>query len=212
MNVYEMAKFLQESMQFYTPYDYSSEDKRAKKHPGRTKHIRDVAYGQIFKSSEGQSNFIPIGLDSYAFDIGNDEAEEKYPYYHILEDAQVIKKRQRGTTTSKGSQANVPARQRDYGKVIARYSKDKNGKIKVNYSQEYRKNVRGSRTKVKETAYGLNANNGTAYVNRHYHWIEKALEQNVIDKFTLQFGLKRKRTQIDFENELVEMDISKLFE
>ena len=54
----------------------------------------------------------------YIFEIGNDYAEENYPYYHILEDAEVIRKRGRGTSKSKGSQAQIEKlSQRDYGPV-----------------------------------------------------------------------------------------------
>ena len=33
------------------------------------------------------------------FDIGNEYAEREYPYYHILEDAPVIRKKGKGTET-----------------------------------------------------------------------------------------------------------------
>lgn len=205
MDTFEMAKFLQETMQFYTPYDYSSEEKRAKKHPNRTKHIRDVAYGQVFKTESLGGEFIPLGLGGYAFDIGNEEAEQDYPYYHILEDTQVIRRKDMGTTRSKGSQASIPARQRDYGKVVVSYKRDSNGKLTKTYSQEYRKgNVRGVRSSVRETAFGLKAKDSNAYVNKHYHWIEKALEEKVLDLFASQFGLKIKRTQIDNEYDVVD--------
>lgn len=69
------------------------------KHGEFNEEIRDVA----FKNNQT----IVVSENEYTFDIGNEYAEEHYPYYHILEDAPYIRKRDRGTAKTRGSQAKV---------------------------------------------------------------------------------------------------------
>lgn len=217
VDLQEMAQYLYEEMQKGIPYDKSPNYIRNVKHKGRNEHIRNVAI----------TNAIPLGsTGNYVFDIGNDYAEMNYPYYHILEDAEVIHKRDRGTPSSKGSQnAYSPImKNRDYGK----WSGSKNQKINKNTGevtfsksvyQEYRKNVRGSRSRVGsatdyrymgvfivdgKTKYSVRNSKSNLYVNRHYHYIERTLD-TLVDTFATQFGLKRKRTQIDLSEEMKEV-------
>lgn len=148
-----------------------------------------------------------MNLQKFYFDLGSDRLERIYPYYHILEDSEVIHKRNMGTKTSKGSQANVDDKgKRDYGKVEHKVLFTK-GSGKSYYYQEYRKNVRGKRTALKKETFRIVDDNGevktvekvvgtksgTTYVNKHYHYIERNLEDFIIPTLVETFQLKRLR-------------------
>lgn len=156
------------------------------KHPNAPLHIKDVAFMDLPMS---------ISDDQIVFDIGSAESEAKYPYYHILEDSQVIRVRGKGTKTSKGSQDKISDKQaRDYGRV------NWNGKT---FTQEYKKNVRGVRSKIgKSRQYFVDSDGqvfrinekSNSYVNRHYHYIERTLDETL--PFVAQeFNLKPLRVQ-----------------
>ena len=156
------------------------------KHPNRKGHARDYAFKNL-----------PMihTQDTITFDIGSPNAELNYPHYHILEDAEVIRIRGKGTKTSKGSQDKISDKKaRDYGRVSW------NGKT---YTQEYKKNVRGIRSKTgKAKQYFVDSNgvahviNETAssYVNIHYHYIERTLNAT-LSFIANEMGLKMLRTQ-----------------
>jgi hypothetical protein len=94
------------------------------------------------------------------FELGNEQAEEKAPRYHILENAKIIRKRGRGTPSSKGSQANVfPKNKRDYGIQEFDY-------VKKKLVQEYS-------DKPSDTSGGK----ANYYENIHYKYIDRILEQ-----------------------------------
>lgn len=148
-----------------------------------------------------------LGLNEFYFDLGSERLEAIYPYYHILEDAEVIHKKGKGTKTSKGSQASIGKRsKRDYGRVEHKVV-FKDGKGKTTYYQEYRKNVRGKRSALKKATFRIVNDDGeieyvervigtkssTTYVNKHYHYIENNLEEWIIPSLTSAFHLKRKR-------------------
>lgn len=176
------------------------------KHPNAPDHIKDVAFWNLPMS---------ISDDQIVFDIGSAEAEAKYPYYHILEDSQVIRVRGKSTKSSRGSQVNLTDEQlkakrrgmpeskyttlseraaRDFGKV------NWNGKT---FTQEYKKNVRGVRSKIgKSRQYFVDSDGqvfrinekSNSYVNRHYHYIERTLDETL--PFVAQeFNLKPLRVQ-----------------
>lgn len=153
------------------------------KHKNRPRHIRDVAF---------MENGIQVLSDNMVvFEIGNEVAERDYPYYHILEDAPVIRKRGRGTEKTKGSQALVSdMSKRDYAIV------NFNGKT---FSKEYERNVRGARNSIvnRSTRFvnGVKINqNASSYQNVHYKYIEKML--NVINPLLAEeFNMKLGRTQ-----------------
>lgn len=108
----------------YNNFPYESDALKMIKHAKTPLHIRDIALGALSMEN-----------DMCVFEIGNDYAEEYYPYYHILEDAEVIRKKGKGTTKSRGSQALVQKlSDRDYARVSF------NGKT---YSREYQRNTRG---------------------------------------------------------------------
>lgn len=165
--------------------------------------------GDMVDKSLGKNDIIPLGLDGYYFEIGNETAEKEAPHYHILEDSQVITKRGRGTKSSKGSQAFIQDKgKRDYG--IAQFKYDKyNEKKKHTPYYEYKKNVRGERSRIGGTQTKIVDSNGrTTYINResntylniHYKYIEKILEMQ-LPLLAQEFGLRTQRTSIDYEQE-----------
>lgn len=168
------------------PYMKNEElDKR--KHPNRVPlHLQDAVF-----------NNLPVvrNENTLVFDIGNPMLESSHPYYHILEDSEVIQVRGKGTKKSKGSQEQISDKSaRDYGIV------NWNGKT---FTQEYRKNVRGARSRASKGRQVIVDSNGvvtkinqnaTYYTNVHYHYLEKAI-QNAIPELCAQFGLRAKRVQ-----------------
>lgn len=158
----------------------------AQKHPNRPEHIKDVA----FKNNPT----MVISDNMIVFEIGNEYAEKLYPYYHILEDSPVIRKRGKADKYTKGSQDNVKdLSKRDYGIISF------NGKV---YTKEYQKNVRGIRKKVIENA---NSEKSKNYVNKQYRYLEKMADE--INPFLAQdysmeyVGIKREGLKVDFEEQ-----------
>lgn len=179
----------------YDNFPYESDEIKAIKHAKIPLHIRDIALGLTYMSN-GQM----------IFEIGNDYAEEYYPYYHILEDAEVIRKKGRGTKLSKGSQAEITKlSDRDYGRISF------NGKT---FSREYQKNVRGARSRVEKATYNIVGSDGRVYkVNKdanyykniHFHYIERILN-NTLPWIAQANGVRMGRTEIssleiDYENQ-----------
>lgn len=183
---FSLSNFVNEIRQnIYDNFPYESDDIKMMKHLKRPLHIRDVALGLPYMSG-----------NMYIFEIGNDYAEENYPYYHILEDAEVIRKRGRGISKSKGSQAQIEKlSQRDYGKISF------NGKT---YSKEYQRNVRGQRSLADKgtirvvgadgVVYRINKD-ANYYKNKHYHYIERILN-NTLPWIAQANGLRIGRTEM----------------
>lgn len=210
-NVKDFTTKLKDKLYQYMPYESSIQEER--KHKNRRGHFRDLG----FKNNPT----IPLGTNSYYFELGNQLVEEKYPQYHILEDAEVIYKRGKGTETSKGSQASITnLGSRDYGIANIRVAKNKKGKTVSILTQEYRKNVRGQRSRAnKATRYITDYNgrlyqinrNSRYYKNEHYHYIEEILDgkYDILSDIAREFNLKRKRTQISSsiaDNDVVNND------
>lgn len=170
-------------------------------HANRNFHMRDLALGQ--------NNVIPVGLNSMYFEIGNDIAEAKAPYYHILEDAQVIRKAGYGTQKSKGSQAFIQDKgKRDYGQATFTITNNSKGQ-RINPYYEYRRNVRGKRSLVGNSTRKVIDENGVVtkinreskyYFNIHYNYIERGLE-TITNLLAHQFDMKLQRTKIDYSEE-----------
>lgn len=153
------------------------------KHPKRKPlHLRDAF---------NDSAIININGDNIrTFDFGSSGLEQTHPYYHILENTPVIRKRDKGTTKTKGSQAKVEKDKRDYEKVSW------NGKA---FTKEYNKNVRGKRNRITKVSHWTEDYAGrsvfvnreaNAYLNKHYHYIENILDGSVVDLLALEFGMK----------------------
>lgn len=189
----------------YERMPLSSEEEHARKHPNRNFHMRDLALGN--------NVVIPLGTDSQYFEIGNDDSEEKAPYYHILQDAQVIRKAGQGTKKTKGSQAYVKdPRKRDYGQVTYKVSTSKTGRKRVQAYYEYRRNVRGKRSLIgKATRKFVNENGEVVTLNReskyyaniHFDYIGRNLDDIVkilAQEFNLRLGYKNlSKTNYDEE-------------
>ena len=178
--------------ELYNRFPYENDEVKMMKHLKTPLHIRDIAL--TLPSVDG---------DKIIFDIGNDYAEQYYPYYHILQDSEVIRKRGRGTDKSRGSQAQITKlSERDYAKISW------NGKT---YKREYQKNVRGQRSLAAKGTIKVVGGDGKAYYvnkdanyyyNKHYHYIEKTLDY-VLPWIAPAFGLSMQRTKItDLEDDV----------
>lgn len=195
------GKELQERLSWAIPYP-PNEDRDEQKHKNRNpRHLQDEVRQEFL------SNYEILNANQQAFNLGSERLEIIYPHYHILEDAEVIHKKDRGTKSSKGSQASMSAKDRDYGTLVMKYNKNKG---KWNMSQEYRKNVRGKRSALKKATVKVVKDNGvveereivagnksaTAYPNVHYHYIEKALDNGIVMSLATIFNLQVKRKKI----------------
>lgn len=170
----------------YESFPYGEDVSR--KPRDRKQHIRDVAF---------MNNKVTFGDNIALFDIGNALSEENYPYYHILQNAPYIRKRGRATEKSRGSQAKVEKlSERNYNVVSF------NGKT---YSREYSRNVRGKRNRLNSVSRWVVDASGNkvfinreanSYLNNHYQYIERMMNQIILDKLALEFGLTRRRTQL----------------
>ena len=180
---YEIGKGMETD---YAQYQATKSSARSK-HPNRNPtHLRDVARQCLDITTTMTDNMI-------TFDYGNAVMESNYPHYHILENTQVIRKRGKGTLKSKGSEDMYKIKaQRDYERVIW------NGKT---FTKEYRKNVRGIRSRVdKVSHWGIVDGQGkwlnkdsNSYLNVHYHYIEDILDNDVVYRLASEFGLKSMR-------------------
>lgn len=173
-----------------TAFGKSRKQSDRAKHPNRyPTHLKEVAQ-QCFESST------IVGDSTITFDYGNVVMESNYPHYHILENTQVIRKRGKGTTKSKGSEDMYKIKaHRDYERVYW------NGKT---FTKEYARNVRGSRNRMgKVSHWGIGENltsewqNGdsNSYWNVHYRYIENILDNDVIFKLADTYGLKVARKE-----------------
>lgn len=162
---FELGAFVEElRREMYSRFPYENDYLNQRKHPNTPEHIRDVAFMNLP---------VTINMNTRTFDIGSYMSEAKYPYYHILQDAPVIRKKGRGTDKTKGSQRMVENKGlRDYGRVSF------NGKT---YSKEYAKNVRGARKSVIERATYFSDGKrmkarSLSYRNIHYKYIDNILD------------------------------------
>lgn len=157
-------------------FPYENDRIKKRKHKNTLLHIVDVAFRRNPTRANGDERY---------FEIGNQNAEAKYPYYHILQDAPVIRKKGKADKGTKGSQASVAdLGLRDYNKITY------DGK---RYKREYEKNIRGSRRSVVDNATqwvdGVKINRGSnSYKNIHYKYIDNMLPE-VCQAVAGQFGL-----------------------
>lgn len=173
------------------PY-MNDEELDSKKHPKRNPlHLKDAVFDNLLTIPSENGNVI-------TFDIGNEVLETTHPYYHILQDSEVIRKKWRGTTKSKGSQDKIKdLGKRDYGRVSW------NGKT---YTKEYSRNVRGSRSRVGRATqvyrivddegivYSTKANpNADYYANVHYKYLDRMFDEGgIAQTLANDFGLRIK--------------------
>lgn len=170
------------------PYDDGSKYKRNPNKP----HMKDLMFGK-----GGDLGIFPLGDGGYYFEIGNEEAEEKAPQYHILEDAKVIRRPYRGTKISKGSQANIKDKaKRDYGGYIVRGGTQKTTRGSIETFQEYRQNMsrnffgmaEKSREQIERMKYSYVYNRNWR-PNIHWQYIERILSQ-LVPQLASEVGAK----------------------
>ena len=158
------------------------------KHKGRNPlHLKTITRHCINETTMQSDNII-------TFDIGNQQMETTHPYYHILEDAPYIRKKDRSTAKTRGSQDEIEISKRDYGRVTW------NGKT---FTREYSRNVRGSRNRS-ENKNISRWNNGdfinmkaNTYLNVHYRYIERILDSGILSLLASEQGLKLKARKED---------------
>lgn len=171
----------------YVLFPYENDSVNKKKHKNRQGHIADIAFKNLPVLAEN--------VDIRSFNIGSDYAEQNYPYYHILQQAPTIRKKGRGTDKSKTNQRYVQdLSKRDYEQVYW------NGKTFV---KEYQKNIRGSRSQTLNKATHYEVKNGrivkvnknaNSYVNIHYQYIDKMLD-DIAPRIAYEFDMKLGRKQ-----------------
>ena len=190
-NIDSFTERLLELLRDNVPYE--NPDLSKSKHPNRNgKQLRDLF------DPKGGSAFntgIIMNIDTRMFDIGGPMAEATMPHYHILQQVEVIRKRNQGTKSTKGSQEKVEPTMRDYERVSW------NGKT---FSKEYSKNVRGSRSKAERIkapklryTYGYyedKRNVSGSYINIHYQYIDRILDA-VVPYLAQEYNLRAKRKQ-----------------
>ena len=180
----DLLEMILDSNQF--PFMRDEELDKAKHSKREPLHLREAIKN---------TTVIAESADTGMFDIGSEQLERTHPYYHILENSPVIRKRDRATKKTKGSQAAIEdVGKRDYEKVSW------NGKT---FTKEYSRNVRGSRKRITSVSHWTEDYGGrdvfvnreaNAYLNTHYKYIEEILNGSVLDKIAMKYGLKRKRT------------------
>lgn len=176
---------------------YETEESYDKRHKNRNgKRLKDLfSTNSLQKSDQNAFNTtISQNINTRTVDVGGPMAEAIMPQYHILQQAQVIHKRGRATTKSKGSQDKVKPMERDYEKVTW------NGKT---FTKEYDKNVRGSRNRAEKLLspklrytndkYQIDDRyNQNVYVNTHYKYIDRILD-TITPWLAGEYGLKLSR-------------------
>lgn len=183
---YEIGKESNFGLSQYSNYK-ANKQKDSSKHSNRNPtHLKDATKQCLNSTTVSSENTI-------TFDYGNEELERNYPHYHILEDAYSIRKRGRATTKTKGTQDMIKEKEkRDYNYVYW------NGKI---FTKEYSRNVRGARNRLNTISHwsivdgqGRWLNESSrSYLNVHYKYIEHILNEDVVQKLCMEFGLKVKR-------------------
>ena len=167
------------------PYMKDSETDRAK-HPKRQPlHLKDAIRNNKMTFDGGEN--------TSGFEIGSDILENTHPYYHILQQAPVIRKAGKGTKKTKGSQANIADKgKRDYEQVSF------GGKFGGKLFKEYEKNVRGERNRLNQVSHWKDNNfinkDSNAYINTHYKYIDKILDY-IMPIIAIEYRLKMLRKQ-----------------
>lgn len=167
---------------------WGSSQKDSDKHKGREPLKLNVAVTNCMQSTT------MIAETNASFDIGSEQIERSHPYYHILENSPVIRKKNQGTEKSLGSQAKIEnVGQRDYERVSF------NGKT---FTKEYARNVRGQRNRINNVSHYITDSRGntkmvnreaSAYQNVHYMYIERILDSGIMEVLATEFGMKLKR-------------------
>ena len=181
-NIRDFVNNMRERM--YNLFPYESDFVNYLKHiqdnkNPKPKHIRDVAFMQ------NPVQFITDDL--IIFEIGNEESERDYPYYHILEEAPVIRIKGYGTKKTKGSQENIKNKSnRDYNVV-------KNARNWVVGLREQDKKVINPDTGLVFNRHRENTQSNS-YKNYWYQYIETILS-SVTSSLAIDYNMKLGRTK-----------------
>ncbi len=172
----------------YYENEWGSRQLNSEKHKGRQPLKLKTAVIQCIADTTMKEQ------DTITFDIGSESLERMHPYYHILEDAPVIRKKNKGTEKSLGSQAKIEdVGKRDYGKVSF------NGKT---FSKEYSRNVRDSRNRLDSIDHYITDSRGhvkrvnresNSYQNVHYRYIERILDSGILEVLANENDMKLMR-------------------
>lgn len=160
-------------------YKQTDEEKHGNRQP---LHLKEAATNCLRETTTTTDNMV-------TFDYGNEKMEETHPYYHILQQAPYIRKRNQATNFSRGSEYRKNNATKDYEKVSW------NGKT---FTKEYSKNVRGQRDRIKNASHWAvvdgkpryeNADS-KVYRNVHYQYIDNILDSDVAYRLASEYGLK----------------------
>lgn len=182
IDLFSQSKLMPDMGGEYTDkHGYTQKDEYKHKNRPTPRDLRS----QVNKS---MNSTMVLAETNCAFDLGNDLMEANFPYYHILQQAPIIRKRGKATEKTKGSQGKVKdLSKRDYERVHW------NGKT---FTKEYSKNVRGSRINYSKVMFyaGNGYVNSTAkqYLNVHYEYIDKICDE-IAPKLAEMFGMKLMR-------------------
>lgn len=172
----------------YYVNEWGNRQLNSEKHKGRTPLELKKAVNQCMNDTTLNEQ------DTVSFNIGNEQMEKTHPYYHILENSPIIRKRGKGTDKTKGSQAKVQdVSKRDYERV------EWNGKT---FNKEYARNVRGKRNRLDNVSHFITDSRGNrkminresnSYQNVHYMYIERILDSGILNTIAEEQGLKLMR-------------------
>lgn len=168
-------------------YGYTQMDSTKHKKRPEPRDLRS----QIYSSMNTSMGLTIDAAGSVSFNLGSEYMELYFPYYHILQQALVIRKKGKGTKKTKGSQMYEKDKgKRDYEQAYW------NGKT---FSKEYSRNVRGSRLNLNNTSMHIDGQflnmDQNQYLNMHYKYIDNILDNDVVDQLAIYFGLRKARTQ-----------------
>lgn len=166
---------------YVNKYGHSQKDSTKHKNRPQPRDLKSQITNCMISTKTGTENM-------RTFDIGNEQMERDFPYYHILQQAPVIHKKDKGTTQSKGSQMfEKDVSKRDYELVHW------NGKT---FTKEYQKNVRGKRLNLDKvtrregnTFYNVESKQ---YLNVHYRYIDRICDE-IVPVIASEFGMKTSR-------------------
>ena len=162
----------------YTQLDSSKHKKRPEPRDLKT---------QIERSMNTTMEMDLTGSGVVSFNIGNEFMEINFPYYHILQQAPTIHKKNKGTNKSKGSQMFVKDKGARNYEIVSWGGKT--------FTKEYEKNVRGSRVNLSKATHKVDGEfkniDSNIYLNTHYKYIDNIINQDVVDQLALTFGMKK---------------------
>lgn len=166
--------------------EWGNRQSNAEKHKGREPLKLKIAVRDCMNETTMLGN-----NNSMTFDIGSENLERMHPYYHILENSPIIRKKGQGTEKTKGSQAKIDdVGKRDYERVSF------NGKT---FSKEYARNVRGKRNRLDSVDHYITDSRGklkrvnresNSYQNVHYMYIERILDSGILEVLADENGMK----------------------